>query len=112
MQAITDLQQIQKLKAEGALFILFGGPHCNVCQALKPRLDELIEQHYPLMKRVYVDCEQAPDICAQFRVFTLPSIKVYIEGMLITEDSRAFGLQELSQRIQRSYDLWADQSGP
>ena len=106
MQNIADLEILEQMKAEGALFILFGGEHCNVCQTLRPQLVSLLDEHFPYMRAVYVDCEASPEICAQHRVFSLPAVKAYIDGMLITEDARAFSLSDLVQRIARPYAMW------
>ena len=83
MQTITELDILEQMKAKGAVFILFGGEHCNVCHALRPQLISLLDRHFPRMRAVYVDCEISPEICAQHSVFSLPVVKVYIDGMLI-----------------------------
>ena len=103
---ITDPGVLQQMKSEGALFILFGGEHCNVCQTLRPQLIAMLEEHFPKMQRVYIDCEKSPEICAQHSVFSLPVVKVYIEGMLVAEDARAFSLIGLMQSIERPYVMW------
>ena len=112
MKQVTNLEQLLKLKNEDAVFILFGGEHCNVCHALKPKLRDLINARFPQLQTLYVDCEKSPEICAQFSVFSLPTVKVYIEGMLISEESGSFGLNELTQSIERSYSFWAEQHCP
>ncbi len=106
MQNITDLETLEQMKAEGALFILFGGEHCSVCHVLRPQLISLLNEHFPDMRAVYIDCEVSPEICAQHRVFTLPAVKAYINGMLIAEEARAFSPGELMQRIERPYAMW------
>jgi len=110
MLTITELDILEQMKAEGALFILFGGEHCNVCHTLRPQLMSLLDEHFPDMRAVYVDCEASPEICAQHRVFSLPVVKAFIDGMLIAEDARAFSLNELMQRIQRPYAIWKENS--
>jgi len=110
MLTISDLDSLEQMKAEGALLILFGGEHCNVCHTLRPQLISLLNKHFPDMRAVYVDCEASPEICAQHSVFSLPVVKVYIDGMLIAEDARAFSLSELMQRIGRPYAVWKDNS--
>lgn len=106
MQTITDLETLNKMKTSGALFILFGGAHCSVCQSLKPQLSNMLEQQFPQMKSIYIDCEQAPDICAQHSVFTLPVVHAYIEGMKIAEFGRSFSLKQLAESIERPYEMW------
>lgn len=109
MQHIDDLGKLERMKREGALFVLFGGDHCSVCKSLRPRLSSTITERFPKMRRVYIDCERSPEICAQHSIFTLPAVQVYIEGMLVAEDARAFGLTELIERIERPYTLWRGQ---
>ena len=109
METINNLEKLDQATQDSALFILFGGEHCNVCHALRPQLANMLAKHFPLMQAVYVDCEASPEICAQHSVFSLPAVKVYIEGMLITEDARAFSLSELKQRIERPYRIWLEQ---
>ena len=110
MLNVTDLDVLQQMKAGGALFILFGCEHCNVCQTLRPQLTTMLEEHCPNMQRVYIDCEKYPEICAQHSVFSLPVVKVYIEGMLVVEDARAFSLSGLMQQIERPYVMWREDS--
>lgn len=109
MQHITELDQLNRLKAQGALFILFGGEHCSVCQSLKPQLAQIIEQQFSEMQAVYVDCEKSPEICAQHSVFSLPVVIAYIDGMKVMEMARVFSISELIKSIERPYAMWKKQ---
>jgi len=106
MQTISTSEQFEQLKSHPASLLLFGGPHCGVCVAIKPKIESLIAQDFPDMALAYIDCEQNPDICAQHSVFSLPVIKLYIEGQLCLEMARSFSLKELASRIERIYGLW------
>jgi len=108
MHEITDIEKLAKMKASGAVFILFGGKQCNVCHALRPRLENMLETHYPDVTSAYIDCQVSPDICAQHSVFTLPVVQFYIEGMKVTEFARSFGIEQLRQSMHRSYTLWQE----
>ena len=109
MQHITDIDQLNNLKSQGALFILFGGEHCSVCHSLKPQLASIIEQQFTDMQAVYVDCEKSPEICAQHSVFSLPVVMVYIDGMKVVEMARVFSIGQLIESIERPYELWKNQ---
>jgi len=106
MHEITDIEKLVKMKQSGAVFILFGGKHCNVCHALRPQLANMLESHYPDITSAYIDCEVSPEICAQHSVFTLPVVQFYIEGMKVTEFARSFSIEQLRQAMQRSYSMW------
>ena len=108
MHEISDLEELDKLKTTGAVFILFGGKQCNVCHAIRPQLENMLASYYPDITSIYIDCETLPDICAQYGVFTLPVVQFYIEGMKITEFARSFSIEKLRQSMQRSYTMWND----
>jgi thioredoxin 1 len=106
MITISTLQQFEQLQASPALFILFGGAHCGVCLVIKPRIENLLSQHFPDIALAYIDCEQYPDICAQHDVFSLPVTKLYIAGQLSLEMAGSFSLKELAAQVERIYRLW------
>lgn len=108
MLHITDIELLSEMKANGALFVLFSGEHCSVCQSIRPQLSSMLKQQFPDMRGVYVDCEKSPDICAQYSVFTLPVVKAYIDGMKIAEEARAFSIKKLAQTIERPYAMWIE----
>lgn len=108
MQHITDINTLNNMKSNGAVFILFGGAHCSICQSLLPQLTMMIEQQFPEMHAVYIDCEKSPDICAQHQVFSLPVVMAYIDGMKIAEEVRAFSLKQLALTIERPYSMWQE----
>ena len=106
MHEITDIEELVKMKASGAVFILFGGKQCNVCHALRPQLENMLESYYPDISSAYIDCEVSPEICAQHSVFTLPVVQFYIEGKKVTEFARSFSIEQLRQSMHRSYTMW------
>lgn len=102
---LTD-QQLEHLTTTQAALLLFGGPQCGVCQAIKPKLESLMRQRHPEIALVYIDCTTSPAICAQHGVFTLPVVQFYIEGRLCLERGRSFSLVELSDQMERIVLLW------
>ena len=108
MYEITDIKELNKLKTTGAVFILFGGKQCNVCHTIRPQLEKMLDSYYPDITSVYIDCEAAADICAQYGVFTLPVVHFFIDGMKITEFARSFSIEQLRQSMHRSYTMWKD----
>lgn len=111
MKTGVSCQQIEHLKSTQAVLILFGGLQCGVCQVIKPKLERLMEQRYPEIAMVYVDCADSPDICAQHGVYSLPVVQLYIEGHLYLERGRSFSLFELGDEIDRIYRLWKPAPG-
>lgn len=110
MQLLKDALELDKRKRDEALFVLFGGENCSVCQSLRPQLTSMIEKRFPKMQSVYIDCNMSPEICAQHSVFSLPAVKVYIGGLLAVEEARVFSLDGLLRRIDRPYRTWSGQT--
>jgi thioredoxin-like negative regulator of GroEL len=110
MQTNLTEQAIEHLKATQAVLLLFGGPQCGVCQAIKPKLESLYSSRHPEVVLVYVDCVGSPAICAQHGVFSLPVVQFYIEGHLYLERSRSFSLVEFSDQVERIVRLWGGAS--
>lgn len=108
MQTLTDTNTLKQMEFNGALLILFGAENCAVCKSLRPKLDSILEQEFPEMHAVYIDCKLSPDICAQHSVFSLPVVKAYIDGMKIAEESGAFSIRQLIQTIHRPYAMWRE----
>ena len=106
MITVTSLQQLEELKAAPALLLLFGGPHCGVCTIIKPKINDMMLQQFPDIVLAYADCEQSPEVCAQQSVFSLPVVKLFVEGQLSLEMARSFSIRELESGIARIYQLW------
>ena len=108
MQPLTTEPQLHARIAAGPLLVLYGGAHCGVCQAIRPRLEALVAQHFAAVALAYVDCAQAPALCAQQGVFSLPVLRLYVQGQLALEYARSFSLQQVLGDIERVLALAAD----
>lgn len=87
--------------------LLFGGAHCGVCQVLRPRLEREMAKHFPQVALAYVDCAEAPRVCAQQGVFSLPVLRFYLDGKLVLERGRHVSVQEWLAQVERLLALSA-----
>jgi thioredoxin-like negative regulator of GroEL len=101
MEPITSEPQLRARIAGPALLVLYGGAHCGVCQALRPRIEVLMAEHFAGITLAYVDCAEAPAVCAQQGVFSLPVLRFYVQGQLALEYGRSFSLHEVAAQMQR-----------
>lgn len=107
-QAVPSSQALaEAIAAQPALLVLWGGAHCGVCQAIKPKLQTMVAQHFAQLPLHYVDCAAAPDACAQHGVFTLPVLRLYVQGKPALDYARAFSLQQVQTEVQRVLQLLA-----
>ncbi|XKE44889.1 thioredoxin family protein [Halomonas organivorans] len=87
-----------------AVLVMFGGRHCGVCQAVKPRLSAMLAEEFPRLKAFYADCQDAAaSLCAQQRVFSLPVVRLWFEGQPFGDFTRVFSLGEVREAIRRPY---------
>lgn len=103
---IESLSEFQKVTYDNyAVFIYFSQENCNVCKALKPKVQELISTEFEKIKFCYVDVYNNPEIGAQNGIFMVPTMLLLFEGKEFLRISRNIGLDELKEKIKRPYDL-------
>ncbi|SFV85597.1 Thioredoxin [hydrothermal vent metagenome] len=101
---LSNQTQLATLKQEKtAILVLFGGTNCGICQVIKPQIEAKFSDKFPDLVRVYIDCEQSQDICAQHSVFSLPVVQVFFMGQKFIEEVRGFSLLDLEQKIEQVF---------
>lgn len=92
------------LQSNAAVLLLFGGPHCGVCQTIKPQLEKLAADEFPGLVTAYIDCQDtAGAVCAARGIFSLPVVQLWFEGQRFAEFVRVFSLGEIRNAIERPY---------
>ena len=103
IQTISEFDQI--LSENDAVLAYFSTEICSVCHVLKPKVIEMVSDSFPKMKMVFVESDKLPELAAQNRVFTAPTVVVFFAGRETIRKSRAFGVDELRSEIERPYSL-------
>nr|WP_285229135.1 thioredoxin family protein [Marinobacter sp. C7] len=94
------------LQSNPAVLLLFGGPHCGVCQAIKPQLDKLANDEFPKLVTAYIDCQEAAaPVCAARGIFSLPVVQLWFGGQRFAEFARVFSIGEVRSALERPYGL-------
>ena len=112
METITSEPQLHERMAAPACLVLYGGAHCGVCQAIRPRIEVLMAAHFAAVALAYVDCAAAPAVCAQQGVFSLPVLRLHVEGQLALEYARSFSLQQVLGDMERVLALSGNSAAP
>ena len=105
MFEIKDFEEFNALKQEPALLAYFSTDACNVCKALKPKVQQLLEDEFPEIKMAYVRSDVLPDVAGQNRIFAAPTILVFFDGHEYIRESRNIGIGELREAIERPYQM-------
>lgn len=103
IKSLDELNQI--LNDIDAVLVYFSHEQCNVCKVLKPKIAQLIEVRFPLMKIYYADTVRYPEISAQYSIFAVPTILVFFAGRESFRRSRNIGINELQELIERPYSM-------
>ncbi|OYD26046.1 thioredoxin family protein [Oceanimonas baumannii] len=105
MLSVTGQSQLDILLAgHPAVLVLYGGRHCGVCQAFKPRLQQLLAGQFPQVLACYADCQaDSASLCAQQGVMALPVVQLWFEGKRFAEFFRVFSLSDIQQALERPY---------
>ncbi|MCK7546650.1 thioredoxin family protein [Marinobacter koreensis] len=100
-EALSEL-----LEANPSVLVLFGGPHCGVCQAIKPQLEKLANDEFPKLVTAYIDCQEAATpVCAARGIFSLPVVQLWFDGQRFAEFVRVFSMGEVRSALERPYQL-------
>jgi len=103
---ITSIDEFKQfISKNGGAVTYFSTPTCNVCKVLKPKLKELLADHFPEMKFAYVNTEEAMEMAAQNQVFTVPTILFHLDGREFIRKSRNINLNILAEELERPYEM-------
>jgi thioredoxin 1 len=106
METIHSISEFDLILAENdAALAYFSMETCSVCHVLKPKVIDMVSEAFPKMKMVFIESDKLPELAAQNRVFTAPTVVVFFAGRETIRKSRAFGVDELRSEIQRPYSM-------
>jgi len=98
--------KLNSILGEHPLTLLyFSTPSCNVCKALRPKVEILLEATAPWHFQ-YVNTEEAMEIAGQHLIFAVPTLLLMVEGREIARLSRHFGMHELEAPVRRYAQLF------
>lgn len=92
-------------KAEN-LLVYFFNDECAPCVSLRPKVEELICNRFPLMDLIYIDGSQFPKLIAEYQAYSFPLLIFFFEGKEYLRYGKFVSLPELGESIGRIYDLY------
>ncbi len=84
--------------------IYFTGRDCGACEAIKFKVEEILKR-FPRVKSGEIDGKKHPDICAEFNVFSLPLLILYVDEKESIRIGRNIDLLSLERNIERYYNM-------
>jgi len=103
METAADYLEIDATIATSSLVLLYcSQPSCNVCKSLLPKVEKLLEE-FPKVSSLYVNLEDITEFAGQHTVFNMPTVLFFADGKEQFRLVRAFGINELEEKISRIY---------
>lgn len=106
MDKLYTKESIESIIKENEIILLyFGNKTCDVCNILKPKVQNILN-NYPKIKSIVIDVEESLEIASQFNIFTIPAILVFVDGKESIREARYLSIDDLENKIQRYYKLF------
>jgi thioredoxin 1 len=103
------LEEVQTIiREEVGVLLYFSGETCNVCHALRPKFKELFDSEFPLVKQIYLDAHENPEISAHYQVFSVPTMLVFLDGREFIREGRAVSMHKLTEQLMRPYKMMTE----
>ena len=95
----------ETIAREAAVLVYFKNDSCAPCMALRPKVEELLKEHFPEVKFILVDSVQNPQLNGEFQVFANPTLLVFFDGKEYIRKSKYVSIPELQDEIGRLYGM-------
>ncbi|MFR1517239.1 MAG: thioredoxin family protein [Clostridia bacterium] len=82
------------IKSKAPVLVDFWAPNCGPCRTLAPILEKLAEEYGDRLKIGTVNVEECPKTVKEFRISSVPTLALLIDG--ITEQ-RLIGLRPIEE---------------
>ena len=96
------------IRSEVGVLLYFSGENCNVCHALRPKFKALFDKEFAQLKQIYLDASEYPEITAQYQVFSVPTMIVFMDGREFVREGRLVSLHQLTQQLKRPYEMMTE----
>lgn len=106
MENIYDLSAFKSfIDSSEIVVVYYSNDACNVCKTLKPKILDKLASDFPETRSVYIDTEKSPVIAGQHRVFSIPTIDIYVMGKEHARFGRSLVMHEFDAALRKPYDM-------
>lgn len=99
---VINTNEFNELMNEEAVLVDFFATWCGPCKMLGPVLESVQKKMEGKVKIVKVDVDQSPDLAAQFRVMSVPTMIMFKNGKQVDAFSGYMPEPNLIANIERN----------
>lgn len=107
MQKISSLNDVENaIDSNEALLLYISAPNCNVCDALKPKIEKLFRKNFPKISLYEANISDIPELSGKFNIFSAPAILVFFDKKEFAREGRNISLDAFKDKIEKIYNLY------
>lgn len=88
------------LQSDIPVMVDFWAAWCGPCRMVAPVLDEIAKEHEGKIRIVKVNVDEEPALAAQYRITSIPAMKVFKGGEEVRELIGAMPKQMIEQQLE------------
>jgi len=88
------------LQSEIPVLVDFWAAWCGPCRMVAPVLDQIAAEHEGKIRIVKVNVDEEPALAAQYRITSIPAMKVFKGGEEVREIIGAMPKQQLEEQLE------------
>jgi thioredoxin-like negative regulator of GroEL len=101
----NTVQMHEIISANKGVLVYFYNSMCAPCLILRPKVEELMDTSFPLVKMVFINAVVYPELPAEFEIFTSPSMLVFFEGKEVIREGKHVSVDAFQEKIERYYTM-------
>ena len=101
---LESLKEI--IRTSPALMVYFYNDNCAPCMVLRPKMKELMDSEFPLIRQEYINAAEQPEISSAYGIFSAPVVLVFFDGQEVSRDSKFVSINEFNSKIGRYYSMY------
>ncbi len=112
MQEFYSLDEVRDFIGSNRMaFIYLYADNCSVCKVLEPKIAEMAAE-FPEMASCRANMEKMTELSGLLNVFIVPVALLFIEGKETIRLARNISVYDLSDKINRYYEMLTENIEP